>query len=99
MADRVAYDPEYILKLIRCGCVSERPRRDGNCGCMRRQLVCTLFCACGGGSGCSNPFNTKEFATDDNDTRDAEDHDLDDNDELVSGNELHVLMMKFQAVS
>ena len=82
MADVVAYAPEYILKLIRCGCASERPCRGRNSGCMGRQLVCTLFCTCGGGSACSNPFNTKERATDDNVTRDAEDHDLDDNDEV-----------------
>jgi hypothetical protein len=49
---------------------------------MGRQLVCTLFCACGGGSACSNPFNIKERATDENDTGDAEDHDLDDNDDV-----------------
>ncbi len=45
-------------------------RGDGLC-CMGRQLVCTMFCACGSGRACSNPFNTKEAETDD-------DHALDD---------------------
>ncbi len=71
MADGIPYAPEHILKLVRCGCVSERACRGGNCGCMGRQLVCTMFCACGSGRACSNPFNTKEAETDD-------DHALDD---------------------
>ncbi len=82
MEDGVPYASEYILKLIRCGCASERACKGGNCGCMGRQLVCTMFCACGGGPTCSNPFNIKEHVTDDNDTSDAEDQHWDNNDEV-----------------
>ena len=70
MEDGVPYAPEHILKLVRCGCTSERACRGGKCGCMGRQLPCTLFCTCGGGTACSNPFNTTESTTDHEDIDD-----------------------------
>lgn len=77
MKDGVPYAPEYILKLVRCGCASEQPCKSGKCGCMGRQLPCTLFCACGGTSVCANPFNIK-----DNPADVAEDGHEHDDDEL-----------------
>ena len=46
MAEGVPYAPEQILKLVKCGCVSERPCKGANCGWMGHQLPCTMFCAC-----------------------------------------------------
>ena len=77
MEDGIPYAPEHILKLVRCGCTSERACRGGKCGCMGRQLPCTLFCTCGGGAACYNPFNIKESATDHADIPDETD-DSDD---------------------
>ena len=44
LADKVSYAPENILKLVKCVCSSDQPCSGGNCGCMVRQLVCTVFC-------------------------------------------------------
>ena len=74
LADGVPYAPDNILKLVRCGCSSDQPCRGGNCGCMGRQLVCTMFCACGGGSACCNPFNIDQHTTDVHD--DTDDYEL-----------------------
>ena len=80
MAEGVLYAPEQILKLVKCGCASQRPCKGGNCGCMGHQLPCTLFCACGGASACLNPFNTV-------DPDEAGYQDVDsDNDENVEDN-------------
>ena len=38
MAEGVPYAPEQILKLVKCGCVSERPCKGAKCGCMAHQL-------------------------------------------------------------
>ena len=53
LPDGVPYAPDQILKMIRCGCSSQTPCKGGNCGCMRHQLPCTMYCACGGGHICS----------------------------------------------
>ncbi|KAG0729729.1 hypothetical protein GWK47_003399 [Chionoecetes opilio] len=87
MEDGVSYAPEHILKLVRCGCTSERACRGGKCGCMGRQLPCTMFCTCGGGTACSNPFSITESATDHADIPDDSDEanyramDVDDEDD------------------
>ncbi|KAG0727686.1 hypothetical protein GWK47_034136 [Chionoecetes opilio] len=87
MEDGVSYAPEHILKLVRCGCTSERACRGGKCGCMGRQLPCTMFCTCGGGTACSNPFNITESAKDhadipdDSDEADDRAMDVDDEDD------------------
>ena len=57
MREGVPYAPDYILKLIRCGCSSKETCK-GRCGCSKNQLACTIFCACGGDSSCFNRFNT-----------------------------------------
>ncbi len=75
MADGISYAPEHILKLVMCGCSSERPCKGGNCSCMGHQLVCTMFCACGSGSTCANPFRTKTSVTDVTDNSDTESDD------------------------
>ena len=75
MADGISYAPEHILKLVRCGCSSERTCKGGNCSCMGHQLVCTMCCACGSGSTCANPFGTKTSVTDVTDNSDTESDD------------------------
>ena len=56
-----AYAPWHVLQLVRCGCESEQSCRGGRCGCMGRQLPCTVFCACCASLGlCQNPFNQEE---------------------------------------
>ena len=39
MAEGAPYVPEQILKLVKCGCVSERSCKGANCGCMGHQPV------------------------------------------------------------
>ena len=73
MADGISYAPEHILKLVMCGCSSERPCKCGNCSCMGHQLVCTMFC--GSGSTCANPFSTKTNVTDVTNNSDTESDD------------------------
>ena len=75
----VPYAPDYILKLIRCGCSSKETCK-GNCGCSKNQLACTIFCACGGDGSCFNRLNTP--SKDDVITQD--DDDIIDDDEAPS---------------
>jgi len=86
MAEGVPYAPEQILKLVKCGCVSERPCKWANCGCMGHKLPCTMFCACGGGRACLNAFSIEdadEAVNQDVDTDNDHDDDVEDdsNDE------------------
>ena len=61
MCEGIAYAPWHVLQLVRCGCESEKPCRGGKCGCMGRQLPCTVFCACCASFGiCQNPFNQED---------------------------------------
>eukprot|EP00745_Piridium_sociabile_P037812 TRINITY_DN68984_c0_g1_i6.p1 TRINITY_DN68984_c0_g1~~TRINITY_DN68984_c0_g1_i6.p1 ORF type:complete len:1121 (+),score=248.01 TRINITY_DN68984_c0_g1_i6:81-3443(+) len=65
MCHGTAYAPPHVLKLVRCGCDSEKSCRGGNCGCMSRQLSCTIFCTCCASFGmCHNPFNKKDAEVD-----------------------------------
>ena len=58
VAEGVCLAPDYVLKLIRCGCDSESSCKRGNCGCTGRQSPCTICCACGAGPSCFNKFTT-----------------------------------------
>lgn len=80
MSEGVAYAPEQILKLVKCGCVSSRPCKGSNCGCLGHRLSCTMFCACGGGLTCSNPFMIKN--NDEVVIQDVEEDDDDDDEDL-----------------
>ena len=90
MAEGAPYASKQILKLVKCGCVSERPCKEANCGCMGHQLPCTMFCACGGRRrACLNASNiqdTDEAVNQDVDTDDCdkvvEDDSNDDEDNL-----------------
>lgn len=42
----IAYAPEYILKLVKCGCTKLTPCKSSKCSCYSSRLTCTLFCAC-----------------------------------------------------
>jgi hypothetical protein len=64
MSEGVPYAPDYILKLVRCGCASQQPCKSGKCKCMGRQLPCTMFCGCASGHTCANPFNAKRDTAD-----------------------------------
>ena len=73
MPSGTAYAPDYILKVIRCGCGSTgaaNPCKGSKCSCTSSMLPCTIFCNCGGGEGCSNPSN--KYMTDTNDDDDDE---------------------------
>ena len=37
------YAPLHVLQLVRCGCESELSCGGGKCGCMGRQMPCTVF--------------------------------------------------------
>ena len=43
MSSGTPYAPEHVLKIVRCGCQSERSCRGGNCGCMGRRYHARLF--------------------------------------------------------
>ena len=59
MTESVRYVPGSILKLcVVRGCQTEHACRGGDCGCMSRQLACTVFLACRVGKGCMDPFNS-----------------------------------------
>jgi len=65
--------PDYVLKLIRCGCDSEMPCRSGNCGCTGHQIPHTIFCACGAGLSCLNKLTiAKAIANNEEDADNAE---------------------------
>ncbi|KAL8566826.1 hypothetical protein ACOMHN_052224 [Nucella lapillus] len=63
--------PEYVLRLIRCGCESDTACKTGNCRCMGRQLPCTIFCAYTGGLSCCNKFTSKPPSDDDDEVDDV----------------------------
>ena len=67
VADGVEVTPEAVLKLIKCGCNSEQSCKGGQCGCTRRQMPCTVFCACGGRLECHNPFMKQSGEDEDSD--------------------------------
>ena len=73
VTEGVSLVPETVLKLIRCGCESERACKGNNCGCTGRQVTCTIFCACAGGLGCSNPFSKNNVSAEDEDNEDVSD--------------------------
>ena len=56
MCQGTPYAPEQVLKLIRCGCSSEKACHGGNCGCMSHHLSCSIFCTCDGTKVCHNSF-------------------------------------------
>lgn len=68
--------PDTVLKLIRCGCESERACKGNNCGCTGRQVACSIFCTCGMGLECNNPF--KKVSDDDEDDADENHNTIDD---------------------
>ena len=59
--------PDYVLRLIRCGCESANPCKSGNCRCTGQQISCSIFCACTGGLCCFNKFTSKPQGDDDDD--------------------------------
>ena len=60
VAQGVCLAPDYVLKLIRCGCASESSCKRETCGCTGRQVPCTIFCACEAGPSCFNKFTTSQ---------------------------------------
>lgn len=46
--------PTDLLKLIKCGCSSDKPCATKRCNCKANKLVCTIFCHCHGVDDCHN---------------------------------------------
>ena len=63
--------PDFVLRLLKCGCESSQPCKGGNCKCYNRQRPCTMFCTCSGGEDCKNPFKKPVVA----DESDSEEED------------------------
>jgi len=42
----IALAPEFILKMIRCGCQSSLPCSTKLCRCKNASMNCTIFCEC-----------------------------------------------------
>jgi hypothetical protein len=53
LPENTALAPEFILKLIRCGCQRIMPCSTQMCRCKRANMNCTIFCACYQ-NGCEN---------------------------------------------
>ena len=50
----VALAPDYLLRLIKCGCNSDTPCKTLRCTCYKSNIGCTIFCACSPGGMCFN---------------------------------------------
>jgi len=48
VAEGVALAPPDVLKLTRCGCVTDQLCATARCTCATAQLSCTIFCGCHG---------------------------------------------------
>ena len=53
IADTVHLAPDAVLRLIRCGCESDKPCRSSRCGCRSAKPSLTMFCACHDGICCN----------------------------------------------
>ena len=54
MPDDIPPAPAFVLKLICCGCSSQKPCETGRCGCYGAHLPCTAFCNCFQTNNCKN---------------------------------------------
>ena len=63
----VVLAPDYVLRLIRCGCESDTACKSRKCRYADQQISCTRFCACTGGPFCFNKFTSKPPDDDDDD--------------------------------
>ena len=71
----VALVPPYILQMIRCGCASDEPCRNAQCGCEAAHLPC--LCSCRGEYNfCRNPFNKLTEEADEGSSDDEHDDDI-----------------------
>ena len=43
----VALAPDYLLRLIKCGCSSDKPCKTLRCTCYKSKMGCTICCAWG----------------------------------------------------
>ena len=65
VAQGVCMAPDYMLKLIHCGCDSESSCKSRSCGSTGRQVPCTIVCACEAGPSCFNKFTTTQLTWED----------------------------------
>ena len=68
---------DIIQNLISCSCASDC---GGSCGCRKKTLQCTTFCACHGNC-CNYPADASSHSSDESSAQDDED-DTDDDDKL-----------------
>ena len=40
--------PIEVIRIIRCGCASDKPCQNGKCSCYGAHVKCSVFCACHG---------------------------------------------------
>jgi len=59
--------PDYVHRLIRCGCESATACKSGNYRCTGQQIPCIIFCACTAGLFCFNKFTSRSKPPDDGD--------------------------------
>ena len=60
----VSSAPLDVLKMIQCGCSSDRPCATTRCSCSAAKLSCSMFCGCRGMTECQNE-QTKAMSADD----------------------------------
>ena len=51
--------PADVLKVVACGCESEKSCSRRNCSCNASGISCTTFCKCNGDTNCNNFFTKK----------------------------------------
>jgi hypothetical protein len=65
--------PQDVLKMIRCGCSSNRPCSTMRCSCSPARLSCSMFCGCNGMEECQNEQTKSISAFDADDFSDPSD--------------------------
>ena len=74
--ENIALAPPYVLKLIKCSCVSDTPCKLIRCGCHRARLPCTIFCCCQGEDNCFNELTRTAQYLDFDDGIDDDNNDI-----------------------
>ena len=62
LSDNQEYIPESLLRLVNCNCKAEAPCKNGQCGCFKQQVHCSMFWGCNP-TDCCNQANENDSDT------------------------------------
>ena len=68
--------PEYIQKIISCGCKSDTPCESMRCGCNKAGVTCTIFCLCQQADAPSTCQNTLSFMSTESDDESSDEEQI-----------------------